>query len=655
MGAIETPDTRLDEARTAAADRAWGRAYELFTMVATRHALEPEDLDRLAKSAYWTGKSNESITIREAAYAAYIERGDDQRAAFCALTLQRQHLSMLQDSVAAAWLRRAERVLADGRGSVAHGYLAIAHADAARALGDFIKALALVDRAREIADRSRDGDLGAWAEMRRGMFLADQGRVDEGWSLMEEVAATATGGERGTFTTGAIFANMASLCRDLAEYRRGSQWCDVAMRWCERRGIIGFPGIYRTHRGEVMRMLGDLQEAERETLAACKDLEEFSPAHAGAAHHELGEVRLRLGDLASAEEAFRRAREFGEDPQPGLALLHLERGDVAAAATSIARSLQAATFDRFARARMLPAQAEIARAADNAEIARAARNELSEIAGQITSPAIRAAREWAAGVLALVEGDAGRGVGHLRDAGKGWSDVGTPYEAAKAEVMLARAHLADGDEGAAAVELEMARATFERLGARLEARRTTELRARIGGGIPSTRAVRTFLFTDIVGSTSLIAAIGDEAWEDLRRWHDQALRATFADHGGEEIDHAGDGFFLAFPTVTSAVACAIEIQRRLGDHRRTHGFAPQVRIGLHATAATRDEESYTGLGVHAAARIGALAGAGEILASVDTLEVIEKVRTMDRRTVRLKGIDQPVDVVSIDWRSSLES
>ncbi|MGH2681405.1 MAG: adenylate/guanylate cyclase domain-containing protein, partial [Actinomycetota bacterium] len=212
---------------------------------------------------------------------------------------------------------------------------------------------------------------------------------------------------------------------------------------------------------------------------------------------------------------------------------------------------------------------------------------------------------------------------------------------------LAEAHLAEGDRGAAAAELGSARSTFERIGARMQARRASELSAHSSD---AGRAVRTFLFTDIVGSTSLIEVIGDEAWTDLRRWHDQALRASFAEFGGEEIDHAGDGFFLAFPDAASAVACAIEIQRGLFEHRRSHGFAPQVRIGLHATEATQTGGDYSGLGVHAAARIASSAGPGEILASAGTVSELAGVRTSDRRSATLKGIGEPVDVVAIDWR-----
>ena len=648
MGGTEGADARVGEARIAVAHRAWERAFELLSALDSESGLEPEDLEALAKAAYWTGDSDRSIATREKAYAAYIARGDEQRAAVCALTLRRECSSKLQHSVAAGWLTRAERLLDSYPGSLAHGYLAIAHADAARARGDFGQALALVDRALEIAAGASDRDLHAWGTLRRGMFLIDEGRVDAGWPSMEEVATAAAGGELGMFTTGAVFSNVTAMCRDLGDYRRAGEWADAAMRWCEKQGNTGFVGIFRLQRGEILRVLGKLSEAESETSRASAELASFSPVHAAAAQHELGEVRLRRGDLDAAEDAFRQAHGLGEDPQPGHALLRLTQGDVEAAAVSIRQSLDETAFDHFVRARMLSAQAEIAFAAGDARIAGAASEELAQIAGKVASPAIRAASDWARGLLALLEGDHGRAAGHLRRARAGWNDLDAPFESAKTAVALAEAHLAEGDRDAATAELESARATFERIGAELEARRTAEHEAHTRA--TSGRAVRTFLVTDIVGSTSLIDVIGDEAWGDLRRWHDLTLRSSFAENGGEEIDHAGDGFFIAFHDAASAIGCAIEIQRRLMEHRREHGFAPHVRIGLHATAATRSRDDYSGLGVHAAARIAALAGPGEILTSAETVGEVTGVATTDPRTVQLKGIADPVDVVAIDWR-----
>ena len=649
-----TADSLLEDARTSVAARAWDRAYELFSTIASTRPLVADDLERYAKSAYWNGRSNESISIREAAYAAYLQQGDDQGAALCALTLRREHLANMQDSVAAGWLTRAEDLL-EGRPdsfadtSAADGYLAIAHADAARARGDFARALGLVDRALRIADGAEDRDLRAWGVMRRAMFLVDEGRLTEGYRLMEEAAASATGDALGGYTTGAVFTNMMSLCRELGSYRRGIEWSDAANRWLGRQRIHGFPGICLIHRSELLRMLGNLEEALSEAIRACDEVGQVSSVHAGLAQHELGEVRLRLGDLEQAEEAFAGAQDLGEDPQPGLALLRLAQGDAAAALASIERSLEGAAFDSFARARMLSAEAEIAAALSDAERARGARDELREIAERVPSPAILAAAASAEGSLALMQDDPETASGHLRDARDRWSAISAPYESAKAQFALAESELARGEKDEATVQFEIARDTFERLGAKARLLGTARLGERLRREGSPHRTVRTFLFTDIVGSTSLMGVIGDEAWDDLRRWHDQTLRASFVDHDGEEIDHAGDGFFVAFADATSALASAVEIQRRLAEHRRAHGFAPQVRMGLHATAATHDGTDYTGLGVHTAARIGALAGAGEILTSVETISGVPDARTSRVRTARLKGIAEPVDMVAVEW------
>jgi class 3 adenylate cyclase len=162
------------------------------------------------------------------------------------------------------------------------------------------------------------------------------------------------------------------------------------------------------------------------------------------------------------------------------------------------------------------------------------------------------------------------------------------------------------------------------------------------------RVVKTFMFTDIVKSTNLVEALGDEAWNSLLHWHDQTLRALFAAHQGEEVVSTGDGFFVDFDSAEAAIACAISIQRGLLEHRQQHGFAPQVRIGLHSSGATQVDRNFSGKGVHEAARIAALAEGGEILASVQT--VPERFQTSESRTVSLKGISEPMEIASIVWR-----
>ncbi len=129
------------------------------------------------------------------------------------------------------------------------------------------------------------------------------------------------------------------------------------------------------------------------------------------------------------------------------------------------------------------------------------------------------------------------------------------------------------------------------------------------------RVEKTFMFTDIESSTNLVEALGDEVWQGVLRWHNEALRSSFAEHKGEEVVSTGDGFFVGFDSPDDALACAVAIQRRLAEHRRAAGFAPKVRIGLHASGATQVGKDFSGKGVHEASRIAALADGDQIVAS----------------------------------------
>jgi len=308
--------------------------------------------------------------------------------------------------------------------------------------------------------------------------------------------------------------------------------------------------------------------------------------------------------------------------------------------------------DPLFRGKLLPAQSRIALAAGETDTARKAVEEMEGIATTYATPALEAMASTSRGSLQAAEGELAEARRSLRRGVELWREIDLPYEAAEARALLGLAYRADGEEDAATMELDAARSTFERLGAPLDVKRVTELMGDLdaaAAGAP--RVERAFMFTDIVRSTNLVEAIGDEAWTDLIRWHDQTLRVCFDRNRGEEVQHAGDGFFVAFESAERALVCAVEIQRKLAEHRRSAGFAPQVRIGVHVAEAARHGDDYLGKGVHEAARIGALAGGEEIVASAATVEAAGSAFTAtDTRTVPLKGIAEPIDVVSVEWR-----
>lgn len=202
------------------------------------------------------------------------------------------------------------------------------------------------------------------------------------------------------------------------------------------------------------------------------------------------------------------------------------------------------------------------------------------------------------------------------------------------------------------MEFNAAAGTFERLGAAPEAARMSALRRSSEPDRsmpdPGRTAVRTFMFTDIVRSTNLIEAVGDEAWGRLLAWHDDAIRTLLLQHDAEEVHHAGDGFFVAFSSADGALACALAIRGRLEEHRRQHGFAPSVRIGLHSSEALQTPAGYEGRGVHIAARIGALADADEILVSGAVLDSAQAQPDHGGlRQERLRGIAKMIDVATL--------
>jgi class 3 adenylate cyclase len=163
------------------------------------------------------------------------------------------------------------------------------------------------------------------------------------------------------------------------------------------------------------------------------------------------------------------------------------------------------------------------------------------------------------------------------------------------------------------------------------------------------RVQKTFMFTDIVKSTNLLEALGDEAWQAVLRWHDESLRSQFGAHHGEEVAATGDGFFVAFESPDEALACAVAIERQLADHRTTAGFAPPVRIGVHAAGATQVGGNFSGKGVHEASRIAGLAVGGEILASRETASG-GRFPVSEPRTVDIRGMTESIEVVSVEWR-----
>jgi class 3 adenylate cyclase len=642
-------DDPLTAGRDAFASRQWDRAYALLSAADAEERLSPADLERMSEAACWTRRYDEMLELLERAEAGYERDGDRRGAARTAIALTREHYQRNHDAVMGGWFARAVNLLEGEDDCHETGLLLAMKVQGLLMMtGDVMAAMTSARELVELALRLGDRDLEALGLLDLGHALITAGRVREGTPLLDEATALAMTGATELSTAGTVYCSTIFACRNIGDWQRASQWTAESLRWCDRNSVSGFPGLCRLHRAEIVRMRGSLSDAQRDAEDACQELLAWAPRWAGWAYHELGEVRRRRGDLEGARSAFGRALDVGFDPQPGLALLRLDQGDAAGALAAINRRLsERDNFTQEGRTLLLPAQVAIAIAAGDLVAANAALAELNEAAAQCESTAIHASTSVARGAVALAEGRSGEAVTELRQGWRLWCDLGARFDASQARALLGQAYALMGDQAGARLELEGAEATFAELGADLEQQRVHRLLAGLRSEV---REVQTFVFTDIVESTRLVELLGDDSWASLLDWHDRTVRACLSAHGGREIKHEGDGFFLAFPEPRSAVECAVALQRTLDEHRREHGFAPRLRIGIHAAEATRRGGDFSGQGVHVAARVAAGGGAGEILTTVPTIATVTGLRISDPRPVLLKGVDEPVDVVEIGWR-----
>jgi class 3 adenylate cyclase len=644
-------------ARAAYDRQEWSRALELLRAADVDGPLAAADLDLLGEAAMWAGHVDESLAAWESAYAHHVEDGELLAAATTALRLMRESSAKGDEAITRGWYRRASRILEGEPECSAHGYLAQGLWFAAMAREDWNEAVRQAERMVQIGAVTGEADLQGLGLSRQGHALVARGDVEAGMALLDEATAAAVAGELGPYATFVVYCAAVAVCRDLTDYRRAAQWTQAARRWCERRAVSGFPGVCRVYHAEILRLRGDWESAERYVREACGELQGAGwNTVAGAGFCELGEIRLRIGDLAGAEEAFLRAYELGREPQPGLAMVRLAQGRSGDAATALAQALAERPEDLLRRARLLPAAVEVALARGEVELAEQTAGELGEIAVSFDTSALHATTGCARAGVALARGDGESALRLGREALRRWQEIELPYETARARLLVAEALRLRGEQDAATLELRAAHASFLRLGARRDAQSAAERLGSVAGTASAVAdtgagATRTFMFTDVVSSTELIGVIGDEAWTAARGWHDLTLRTRFAASGGEEISHAGDGFFVAFPDPGPAIACAVEIQRALERHRHEHGFALPVRIGLHTAVAAQTPDGYAGRGVHEAARIGALAGPGEILASAATLaQAPADVQLEPPREVSLRGVSNAVEVATVRWR-----
>jgi tetratricopeptide (TPR) repeat protein len=462
----------LQRAREAAAGGDWQAGYELLMKADSDTLLGPADLPLLAEVAYAAGHLDVTIEAWERAHALGVEAGDPVAAAGAAV---RVAMHLLLDTALMApvrgWLARAEHLLEGQLQTPAHAWLAVVRTYERMLTGDVQGARKWSERAIEVGSK-HDAAAAAVGRVAGARLRILDGDVAGGLALLDEVGVAAVSGGLDALSTGIVYCELVCALQGLAQYDVAEQWTDAMERWCRTNAIGSLHGRCRVHRAEILRLRGACDEAEREALVACEELRPYLRREMGWPLSELGRIRLRKGDIDGAEEALLGAHRVGWEPQPGLALVSLARGDFAAAAGAIRDALEHPSRvpskerppdTELQRAPLLDAQVEIEIAGGDLDRARAAAGELERVAARFQSKALVAGATLARGRVRLAEGDAADAERRCSEAARLWNEIGAPYEAAIARMVHAEALRAGGREEHAVLELQAARAVLEQM------------------------------------------------------------------------------------------------------------------------------------------------------------------------------------------------
>jgi len=632
----------LGRARAASAERRWLEAISAYRKASNSGiALTGEDLSAWGYAAYWSRDVDQAIDRLESASDALVAEGDSTAAAE----------TLLLALQIAAWGARRGRVVA--LNARLTSLLEATPTASPHAIYEWALAWMIedhdIERCGEMAESALEMARTVDSRAAEALCLTLLSRVDvhrgdmaEALRKVDAAVALALGEGVHDIIAGGVFCGVIWTCRNAGYWDRASEWTDVAAAWADRARVSMFPGICQVHRCEILRVRGDLDLAEEQVERAIGEFDDVAPSPKllGSSWHELGRIRLMRGDHSGASEAFAICAGLGHIPEPGLALLQLARGRPQSAREQLEPLVQGPRLARE-RAFVLPVLIEACIELGDLDAARAHLGDLHEIAQRCRSDSHVGSHALAAARIGLAAGELSEARSHARTATTLLGATGDPHQIAVAHEVAGRIELARDEPDAAEFAFAASTAAYERVGAVVDAERVRRLQR------PDTPPIferRAFVFTDIVDSTKLHVALGDQRWLGVLEAHDLLHIAAIEQHDGQVVKHEGDGFFASFPSSDHALRAACGIQRSLAEQRRETGFSLDVRIGIHEGEAASRNGDWFGIAVTTAARVAAAAGPGEVLCTSAVRASASAPDVTGERSIEAKGLAEAITV-----------
>jgi DNA-binding CsgD family transcriptional regulator len=455
----------LHLARQAHGAHDWPTAAAQFDAVGAER-LTADDLAAYADAVWWLGRVDDNLRLEAAAYEALLADMRPADAARVAMRLGIFHMGRGDEPQAMGWIGRAGRLLVEIPECSSHGLLIqVTKVEASLQAGHTAAAVDGARRMQAIGNRVGVPWLVLLGINCEGRALIRAGQVTDGLALLDEAMVAVLESQIEPFMSGVLYCHTIASCHEVGDLRRMARWTDLTEDWLSTLPAAGvFSGLCAVHRAQLHVLHGAWEEAERAALQVLADLPAMRVDYAAEAWYVVGEARRLRGDPTAAQ-AYDEAHARGRDPQPGRALLQLQAGDAAQAATSVRTAVTGMGEDPLRRVPVCAAAVEIAVAAGRLEDARVAASELEATAATYATSGLQAMAATTRGEVLLAEGSSEKALPVLRDACRRWHELGAAYDAAVTCSLLAQAYRSLGDEASAAAETAQAETTFVRLGA----------------------------------------------------------------------------------------------------------------------------------------------------------------------------------------------
>jgi len=465
--AIEPTDTATDTAhelqaaRRAAAEHRWSDAASLYGNADNADPLAGEDLDRWALALQCLGTPSDAIPVLVRAVAAHSQVHNDNLAAASAVALSTIHLERGEIAVSKGWLARAQELISAIPESLTEGLLLWMQSRVAAFESDTQQAFDLADAAYNFGLRRGDVRIEALGLMYRGFFRLSLGDTHGGLADQDHAAALALSNNIDPLAGGVLYCNILWACRTFGDWARANQWTLGYRQFC-RDSRMEFSGSCQLHRAEVLGIRGSLRDALAHINDSLSRLPGDAPWAVGDAHRVLGDIQAAIGNTEAALAAYEKSYALGWSPEPGHAMLLLERGELEAAYTSLERSLIGQSWWTLQRQGMLLAHlALVAAHAGRHDRAQSLINDLVDQEQRWPLPSIRALTNEASALIARQCGEPNEALSRLHLARQLWTSIDSRLNAARLRLEIAALQLDMGDESGARGEIRAAFTTAE--------------------------------------------------------------------------------------------------------------------------------------------------------------------------------------------------